>query len=135
MDFQESKVTLQNLLSKQFEYGARGPNTFDCYGLVIEVYKRMGIQLKEFVSPDDKGLINGIVEEGKIDFIEIHEPEPYCLVTFKTKGKFADHIGVVMPDRKSFIHCAEKKQVAIEKLDHLFWKKRIGGYYRYAPCN
>jgi hypothetical protein len=123
---------LLDLLNKQFEYGARGPNTFDCYGLLMEVYRRRGIILEDLISPDNKGLINAVVEEKKIDWIQIDKPEPFCAVTFKVKGLYSTHIGVILPDLNSFIHCIEKKQVAIEKLNHLLWKNRISGFYKYA---
>lgn len=125
-------LDLLNLLGKQFEYGGRGPDTFDCYGLIIEIYRRRGIILKDYTSPDDRDIIDSLVEEGKEDFIKIEKPEPFCAVLFHIKGPFITHIGIVLPDCRRFIHCARKKQVVIEKLDHPFWKNRISGYYKYA---
>lgn len=38
-------VSQGGLLGAKFVWGGRGPNEFDCWGLVIEIYRRMGIEL------------------------------------------------------------------------------------------
>ena len=122
-------VLFNDLIGKPFEYGGRGPVGYDCYGLAMEVYKRRGINLKEYYSPDNLSIIGNLVEDGKEDFIPLEKPEPFCFVLFRVP-KYTTHIGVVLPDCKRFIHVSRGKNVSIERLDHIIWKTKISGYYR-----
>ena len=49
-------VKYADLLSANFEYGGRGPKSFDCYGLVQEMYRRKGIETPNFDSPSREEL-------------------------------------------------------------------------------
>jgi cell wall-associated NlpC family hydrolase len=39
-----------DLLGKPFADGGRGPDSFDCVGLAIEVQRRRGLDIPDFVS-------------------------------------------------------------------------------------
>jgi hypothetical protein len=122
----------EDLIGKEYESNAKGPDTFNCYGLCIEIYKRMGKDLKEYVSIDDPSIVGDLINQEKINFIEISHPEPYCFVLIKIHPKYTTHIGIVLSDCKSFIHARSKKGVTIEKLNNLIWKNRIQGYFKYV---
>lgn len=123
---------LNDLIGKHFEYGGRGPDTFDCYGLCIEVYKRLGLNLPEH--PTSFGNLeadNETYNSGKIDFIRLEKPEPFCLVSLMIHKPYVSHIGVVLPDCVHFINAFQKRNVCIENLNSPRWKDRIDGFWRY----
>lgn len=119
------------LLGKGFQKGARGPHFFDCYGLVKEIYRRLDVVLPEYESPDEHSLIHQMINEGKELFVEIDEPEPYCLVIFRLRPRYVTHMGVVLEDGKRFVHVLKKSRVSIERLDNLFWAEKIAGFLRW----
>lgn len=120
---------LQDLLQKEFAYGGRGPQFYDCYGLCKEIYRRIGIYLPDFTSYTEPSLIHAAIIEGKKLFQEISEPEPFCLVTFFIRPKYTTHIGVVLEDMSRFIHIMEHSNVTIERLRGWPWEKRITGFF------
>jgi hypothetical protein len=40
-------IFLNDLIGKPFRYGAKGPDFYSCYGILMEVYKRFGIAIPE----------------------------------------------------------------------------------------
>lgn len=120
-----------DLIGKQFAYGGRGPFEYDCYGLCIEIYRRMEIELPEFGSSPSSSWIHRHILEAQPLFDELKKPEPFCLVTFKTRPPYTSHIGVVLEHANQFIHIQQKSCVVIERLDALMWKNRITGFYSY----
>lgn len=124
-----SKFDITDLLGKEFKYGGRGPEAYDCYGLCIEVYRRRGKALPDFGSSPSASWQHRMIDEGKKLFIELKHPAPFCLVTFMLRPPYTTHIGVVLEDCCRFIHIQQKLQVVIERLDGQLWKNRITGYY------
>ena len=57
------KLKYEDLLGKKFKYNGRGPDEYDCYGLVKEIYNRLGIELPEFASTDDCSLIDLMINK------------------------------------------------------------------------
>jgi cell wall-associated NlpC family hydrolase len=120
---------LTDLIGKKFNYGGRGPMEYDCYGLVMEIYRRSGIYLPDFGSSPSAPWLHRMISEGKKLFLELPKPEPFCLVTFAIRPPFTTHIGVVLEDSYRFIHIMTKTEVTIERLDSPLWKKKITGYF------
>lgn len=148
-------VTYCDLLSARFRYNGRGEdNAYDCYGLCMEVARRMGIELPEIRTP--KGLVGmekllnnetetGLrwraipEEEAQWGVVEGHDrhgrPLRYgvkqgAIAYFRVEGLLA-HVGIVIgPDR--FIHAWEKAGgVCVERLTA--WKPRLVGLYEHRP--
>lgn len=146
-------VTYYDLLSARFRYNGRGEdNTYDCYGLCMEVARRMGIDLPEIRTPKglvgmEKLLINetegGVrwrpvaPEEAQWGVIEGHDRmgnraiygiKQGAIAYFRVEGLLA-HVGIVIgPDR--FIHAWEKAGgVCVERLTA--WKPRLVGLYEH----
>lgn len=122
-----------DLIGKPFEFGSRGPNTFDCYGLCMEVYKRLGKMLPEH--PTSYGDIKADNETyllGKTDFIRLEKPTQFCLVTFMIFRPFVSHIGVVVDkDCTHFMSAERKRLVSIEPLNSPRWIHRLDGFWQY----
>jgi cell wall-associated NlpC family hydrolase len=123
-----------DLLAAPFAWGGRGPQTFDCYGLCMELYKRRGIILPEYQSNPDFSVIDDSVNAGiRAWMMKLDQPEPFCLVLFSIRPPFATHIGVVMEDCRRFIHIMRKSRVSVERLADCMWYSKIVGFYRYTP--
>lgn len=130
------KIIVSDLLGKQFDINGAGPDRYNCYSLCRVVCKRAGIDLPEKQPAEDLKERSAAFADGlKNDCIKLEGPEPYCLVMFVTHPPFASHIGVVLEDCLRFIHIIEKRNVAIERLDHLLWKKRFAGFFKFTGKN
>jgi cell wall-associated NlpC family hydrolase len=124
----------EDLIGKPFETGARGPNKFDCYGLCIEVYKRLGKEVEDygFLDTEKAKEISNLFDEKRENFVKIDKPQPFCLVALMIVRPYVSHVGVVLEDCRRFIHISYRRNVCIEYLDSDRWKNRIDGYWRYA---
>lgn len=120
-----------DLIGKKFLYDGRGPEFFDCYGLCVEVYKRLGKNLPEFISARDPKGIGITVNENMSLFEKIEKPEPFCLITLMIIKPFVSHIGVVLEDCERFINIFQKRNVCIEYINSERWKNRIDGFWKY----
>lgn len=123
---------LDNLIGKPFEYGARGPDKFDCYGICIEVFNKAGKHFPEQYGhgSNDPSIADSIISEAKVLGKRLEKPEPFCIVTFRIKKDFVSHIGIVLEDNISFIHASHKRGVCVERLDSPRWKNRIEGFWQ-----
>ena len=104
-----------NMLGKPYKNGAKGPDSFDCSGLVYYVYKKSGVSLP--VSTD-KLIVTGY---------EIHRSEtlPGDLVFFKIKKSL--HVGIML-NQKEFINASKSRGVAVDDVDANYWRKSLIGY-------
>jgi len=125
-----------NLLGKPFQLGGRGPIYYDCWGICLEIGRRVGIEYPDDFTPlgteeQDKAICSGLDK----DFIKLEKPEPYCIVTFKVTPPFVDHCGIVLSDCKHFLHIMRGHSVAVQRLDHKILAKRLDGFYRLRDGN
>ena len=125
-------ANLNKYLGKGFAYGGRGPDVYDCYGLVKAIHADRGIDLPEYLSTTDKSLIHEMVMQGRGLFVSLDKPEPWCVVTFAIHPRFVSHVGVVLDDSRRFIHIMEKTSVTAERLDAPEWVSRTRGFYKWA---
>jgi len=116
---------------KPFRLGGRGPTHYDCWGICLEVGKRVGIKYPEDFTPGETEQQDiAIRNKRDNDFDRLEIPEPYCIVTFKITPPFVDHCGIVLSDCKHFLHIMNGHAVAINRLDHRILAKRIDGFYK-----
>jgi len=125
-------MNIMNLIGKPFKYGGRGPAEYDCWGLCIEVCKRVGIVLPDINTPDSATLRKVAFLTAKDElFKPLERPKPFCLVVFEIRPNIW-HAGVVLEDCWRFIHIARKRMVVIERIDNVQWQRKFKGYYEYA---
>lgn len=118
-----------DLIGTPFKYGGRGNGAYDCYGLVMELHKRKGITLPDYLSPTDKGIIASMMASQITLWEKVDQPRPGDVILFRI-GRFNCHVGVLISDFE-FIHTYEASGgVCTEYLSS--WDRRIEGYYRYA---
>lgn len=117
-----------DLLGVPFERGARGPDSFDCYGLAIEMFRRMGIEVPDFESPGTLEEIASLVRDNESRWRKVPFGTLNSLVTLRVEGLVA-HVGfVIEPDR--FIHAFEPTGVTTERLRNGSFKPL--GFYTYG---
>ena len=123
-----------DLLGVPYRYGGRDQTGLDCWGLCIEIYKRLGIDLPDVLSPAEgthEEIVTGIRQHSDL-VSRIDQPEPFCIALFHIHSRdFADHIGIVLEDTRRFVHIYDGMNVHLVRLDHPFWSKRIIGFYRW----
>jgi cell wall-associated NlpC family hydrolase len=125
-------IVTQDLIGTPFKFRGRGPDFYDCYGLVMEVSRRFGVELPDYVYPEVEDL------PGAAAAIERHikgwkpcEMRPGAILHFKVLDT-PSHVGIVL-NKFDFIHCWELCHgVMKEKIAD--WNKphRLLGVYEYA---
>lgn len=127
-------INFHSLLAVQYVAGGRDVATdggLDCWGLVRVVYHGLGKGLLPEYLIDEKEMKHAMFEQetSSATWKQIAKPEAFCIALFL----FNDggwHCGVVLPDKRRFIHC-RKPRVMIERLDDATWHKLLKGYFRY----
>ncbi len=123
---------LTDLLGVQYKKNGHLPDGLDCYTLVQEVCRRKGWVLPDYYSPTDVSLVHVLILGEMHKYVEkIETPEPYSFVTFMLRGPYVSHIGIVCEDTRYFVHILEHRNVAMERLDHRFWKQKMKGIYKW----
>lgn len=117
-----------DLLGKPFKFGGRGPDYYDCAGLMWELSKRLGYTPIDF---------NHIVEsnarnDGLIDYFANYEMiqsiEQYSIILFNHECyNMVVHVGMAV-DNYQFIHTTSKTNVIVDKLKE--WTCRINSIYK-----
>jgi cell wall-associated NlpC family hydrolase len=100
------------LMGKPYKSAAKGPDAFDCSGLVYYVYKRFDIPLPYTTEELDRAGFE----------IPRQSVLPGDLVFFKIKRAY--HMGI-MVDGHGFIHASKSRGVAIDKLNTPYWQKSL----------
>ena len=125
---------ISSLIGAEFIDGGRGPEGYDCWGLVREIYHRTGIDLPDYkIGCYDIENVTAEMERNrpfwkKEDSKNLPVP---CIVAFKVSAPMVNHVGIYIGDGK-FIHTREKAGAVIERLDAPAWRHRIEGFY--SPC-
>ena len=133
MSFRE--IETDDLLDKPYRKDATGPDAYDCYNLCREVYHRAGLYLPPREYIEDAGERSIALDDAKSDCVKLQQPEPYCIVAICGEADHPDwvtHLGVVLANRYQFIHIRRNHYVTIDRLDCLYGRGRIEGYYRYV---
>ena len=118
-------LDLSDLIGKPYKSHGRGPDAYDCYGLDMEVAKRLGHKVpdlfKELKKGDPRDSEYVAASEG---LIKTDTPKFGDIVVFLNRRGRIYHCGIVL-NQGDFIHCDEDG-VNIKKL-YLYPKK--GEYY------
>jgi cell wall-associated NlpC family hydrolase len=106
----------RDLVGLPFRSGARGPDAYDCYGLVLEIHRRQGLALDRAETPqDDDEMERRIQAAIGVTWLP-GEMVPGATLLFRDQG-LARHVGILLGEDR-FIHAASRLgQVAVERLD------------------
>lgn len=112
---------------------AYGPDSFSCYGILWEVYRRCGIEIpksniagtacKEASNQEMQDHIDSYWR--KIDELEV----PCAVVIKATNPKFCNHVAAYIGDGK-MVHVTLNKNVCVDKVKK--YQRKIIGYYQYT---
>ena len=116
-----------DLIGKPFRYGGRGPDSFDCYGLLKELYQRDGVEIPDYLSPSD-GMRIAALMASQLHLWEETEDRPGAAIYIKLPRN--THVAYSLGDGR-FIHCYQQDNgVCVGNVSD--WQNRIIGYYRYV---
>jgi cell wall-associated NlpC family hydrolase len=122
-------MTVKDLVGIPYKAHGRDSSGMDCYGVIIEVLRRKGINVPDVFYPDTNNDTNKkvmeILENG-IPNTRLEKPEEYAVVEILVFGQ-PSHAGVCLGDG-TFIHALKNFGVVIEPLSR--YRHRIKGYYR-----
>jgi probable lipoprotein NlpC len=107
--------TTVEVLGKPYRSGGRGPEVFDCSGLVYYAYKRLGLTLP--VTAEEQGKSGVEVSREAV--------LPGDLVVFRIKRDY--HVGIMLNEQE-FVHASKSRGVAIDNLTLPYWTKSLHGF-------
>lgn len=119
-----------DLIGTPFKYGGRSlaDGGLDCYGVVVEMSRRIGQPLPERQFSDNLAVNHALIS-GQLYEWRRCEQKPGAVVLIRIK-KITCHVGFVLNDYQ-FIHAWEGSGgVVVERIED--WQKRIEGFYRYV---
>jgi len=87
-------------MGKPYQWGAEGPDSYDCSGLVYSIYGRLGIDLPRVAR--DQAKVGTFVAKEDLEYGD--------LVFFARDGKNVHHVGIYVGDGK-FVHAPQTGDV------------------------
>jgi len=118
-------------IGMEYRLGHTGPNYFDCWGVVVWIYKQeYGININEgiyYITKEDRAIQ---LRKHIGSWIKVTRPRPGDGILFMVGGKLP-HCGIYVGDGK-MLHSLDERMSCIERINSPKWKPRLEGYYRYS---
>jgi cell wall-associated NlpC family hydrolase len=123
-------VKYDDLIGVAFAEQGRGPDTFDCYGVCMEINRRLGKALPDFADIM-KTITKENIKEPEKCFDKVSgQPRTGDILLFRPMQGREMHTGVVVEPGK-FLHASrDSGQVRRSELNHLLYCQRVVGVYR-----
>lgn len=113
-----------DLVGKPFVNDGRGPDAYDCVGLLLEMQRRLGHVGADYAS--DVGAVSAIAEA---DWERVGVAQPGDAILLRSSDP-KWHVAVVIgPGR--MIHSHPAAGVCLQRFDITFWKRCVEGFYRW----
>lgn len=110
----------QQQQGKPYQWGAAGPDKFDCSGLVQYVYGSLGINLPRV--SHQQALIGAQIPRNEL--------QPGDLLFFATEGRNVNHVAIYLGHNK-FVHAPRRHMpVRTDNLNNAWWRQRYQGARR-----
>lgn len=124
-----------NYLGLPFRDGGRGPDAYDCWGLVKAVYRDFGLEVKDYIVScwDTLAISDAMTDRSSGCWVKIDEPMPPCVVTMRIDVRhpgLVNHVGIYIGCGR-YLQALEKTGVVITRLDDIKFKRCIEGFYRW----
>jgi cell wall-associated NlpC family hydrolase len=125
-------VTFDDLIGKPFLDLGRGPDGYDCWGIVMEVSGRLGLRVMDYGDHSsclDQRSVSTAYLAHRHEYLEVAVPKPGDIVLYKN-GTGDLHFGIVIDDHH-FLHTS-KGNVGCRRnrFDHPAMSGLIKGFYR-----
>jgi cell wall-associated NlpC family hydrolase len=127
-------IDYNDLIGKPFQDQGRGPHGYDCYGLLVEIYRRNGITLPPVnVSVCAcQDLPQAEINKHIKNWNKLKEPEIPCAILIKAHLGYAQHIAAYIGNRR-MIHVTADRAVVVDPISK--YKNKIIGFYQYVYNN
>jgi len=129
------QFNITDLIGVSFKDGGRSVEEgLDCLGLLILIYKRMGISVYDFkISCSDYKNIGEEYErqKSKSHWKKVEKPEAGCVLAMTRSMRFPKsitHFGIYIGNDK-FIHCIKDSGVIISRISDPKYKNTIKSMY------
>jgi len=120
---------IKRYLGVPYKLYGRDMDGLDCYGLIINIYKEIGIELLDIENyPQDWALKGGnyFIENYHKQWEQINTPKLLDVIGLKNGRGLFNHAGIIL-DSERFIHTS-KVGTAVARIAD--WKDKIVGFYR-----
>jgi len=126
-------MNFKDLIGKPFHEDGYGPDNYSCYGLLVEVFKRYGINIPK-VNISVCACKETSQKKIQKELLKVWQPmkkkqAPAGILIRSTNPDYADHLGVYIGAGK-MIHITPKRNVVIDRVQN--WQDKIIGYYQYV---
>jgi len=112
-----------DLLGKPWRADARGPDAYDCVGLLLEIERRLGYTLPDYAS-ESHALLAAMAAWERVT-----DPQPGDgILIYSAHPRW--HVAVVCSPNM-MLHSREGLGVAIERYSGFPWQSQIEGFYRW----
>lgn len=124
-----NKMKYDDLLDRSYDEFCSEAGDDGCYGLAMEVCRRMGIELPDYrvlaleISSQEK------IEKYKSRFREVSHPEAGDLALIRSMDGNEHHIAIMI-ERGRFLQATREHGVFPMRLSHPLYRDRIEGIYR-----
>lgn len=124
-------TTFSDLVGKPFAKMGRGPDQYDCWGVVIEVARRVGKTVPDYelYACDTYGENNRLYQEHVGEYVRVYVPEPGDIVVWKRISDGGLHFGA-MVDGDRFLTTNPHTGVCVNRLSNPLVKQLVEGVYR-----
>jgi len=130
-------ASFRKFIGVPFVDGGRDFKGADCLGIVMLVFREFGIELPDYkIGCFDTNQIDEKVNTERLSksWKRLKEPEAPCIVVMRIDPdvpELCNHLGVYIGDNE-FIHTLNKTQSVRTRLDHLYFSRKIEGFYEYV---
>ena len=128
-----------DLIGIPFRHAGRLPGRgIDCFGVLIEVYRRQGIAIPDVFVTVEKDWAKAEASTNATEWVREHLSGWHrrehraigCTVALSRGHGVVDHAGVMVSE-SHFIHALEKCGVVLSNIDRKPWCDYLVGYYDY----
>lgn len=113
----EVAIRAISLLGSPYEWGASGPATFDCSGLVRFIHDQLGIFVPRTAAEQYSAATP----------VDVDDLEPGDLLFFRIEGRQISHVAIYTGEGR-FVHAPQTgRSVELRMLDDDFYRPRLAG--------
>lgn len=122
-------------LGKPWQAGVYGPDAFDCWALLVDIYKnQLGIDLPlhSDVERGNQFAMSARALKEKCAWFDIGVPSDMCAVGLSNIPSRVHHVGVYLKESNSVLHTQKTSGCVIEPLQSVLAKFSHVSYYAHS---